>query len=107
MALVDQRANVGERGPGVLAARVAPFLDRLKNGLRPVAAECPVYVDDDERRPFAEPAAHAIAGRREHRLVAFGEKFVPDRLRHALLLYCCPILGAADGGVTASHLRRS
>src|SRR3984893_15337179 len=82
MALVDQRADIEQRDPGVLAAGIAPALDRFQDRLRPVAAERPIDVDDDERRPLAEAAARAIARRAEHRPVALGEKFVPDRFGH-------------------------
>src|ERR1700722_4012653 len=68
VALVDQRANVGQRDPGILAAGIAPALDRFQDRLRPVAAERPVDVDDNERRPLAEAAARAIARRTEPRL---------------------------------------
>src|SRR5580692_7032034 len=82
VALVDQRANVWQRDPGILAAGIAPALDRIQDRLRPVAAERPIDVDDDERRPLAEAATRAIARRAEHRLVALGETFVPDRCGH-------------------------
>src|SRR5882672_7227925 len=85
MALVDQRADIGQRDPGVLAAGIAPALDRFQDRLRPVAAERPIDVDDDQRRPLAEAAARAIARRAEHRLVALGEEFVPDRFGHDVL----------------------
>src|SRR5580700_6541802 len=85
MALVDQCADIGQRDPGILAAGIAPALDRFQDRLRPVAAERPIDVDDDERRPLAEAAARAIARRAEHRLVALGEEFVPDRFGHDVL----------------------
>src|SRR4051812_39541947 len=87
MTLVDQRADVGQGGPGILAARIPPFLDRLENRLRLVAAECPVHIDDDQRRPVSEAAADAIARCLENRLVAVGEELVPDRFRHAWFSY--------------------
>src|ERR1700722_4383993 len=83
VALVDQRANVGQRDPGILATGIAPALDRFQDRLGPVAAERPVDVDDDKRRPLAEAAARAVTGRAEHRLVALGEEFVPDRFGHS------------------------
>src|SRR5262249_18730669 len=80
VALVDEGLDEGERHPGVLAAGIAPLLDRLQDRLRLVAAEGPVHVDDDQRRPLAEAATRPIARRLEHSLVACGEEFVPDVL---------------------------
>src|ERR1051326_5350797 len=57
-------------------------VSQLSSRLRPVAAERPVDVDDQQRRPLAEAAAGAVARRVEHRAIALGEKFVPDRFRH-------------------------
>jgi hypothetical protein len=84
MALVDQRSDIGQRGPGILAAGIAPALDRFEDRLGTVAAERPVDVDDEQRRPFAEAAAGAVARGAEHRLVALGEEFVPDRFGHGV-----------------------
>ncbi len=83
MAFVDQGTDVGERDPGVLAARIAPTFDRFQDRLRPVAAERPIHIDDDERGTLAEAAAGAVAGGLEHRLVTFGQELGPDGLRHA------------------------
>jgi len=46
----------------------------------------PVQLDGDTvmSNGSAEAAARAIARRAEHRLVALGEKLVPDRFRHCL-----------------------
>ena len=82
MRLLDQRFQIGHRHPGVLAAGVAPALDRFQDRHRPLVAECVVDVDDEQRRTLAEALARAVAGRSEHRLVALGEKLVPDRFRH-------------------------
>src|SRR5262249_16678080 len=89
VALVDERADIGERGPGVFAAGIAPLLDRLEDRLGLVAAECPVYVDDDERGALTEAAAGAVAGGFEDRPVAFSKKLVPDGLRHASSCSSC------------------
>ena len=80
--LLDQRFQIGHRHPGVLAAGVAPALDRFQDRHRPLVAERIVHVDDEQRRPLAEALARAVAGGAEHRLVAFGEKLVPDRFGH-------------------------
>src|SRR4051812_36214005 len=107
MTLVDQRADVGQGGPGILAARIPPFLDRLENRLRLVAAERPVHIDDDQRRPVSEAAADAIAGRLEHRLVAVGEELVPDRFRHEWFSYHYLTLAEFAAAPHKGALRRS
>src|SRR5262249_55496910 len=87
-AFIDQRADVRQRNPGILAAGIAPALDRFEDRLRTIAAESPIHVDHQQRRTFAEAAARAVAGSGEHRLVAFGEEFVPDGLGHCTLPSC-------------------
>ncbi len=82
--LVDQGADVGQRDPGVLAAGIAPLLDGFQDRLRLVAAERVVDVDDEQRRALAEALPRPIARGPEHRLVALGEKLVPDRFAHLL-----------------------
>ena len=79
VALLDQRLEIGHGDPRILAAGIAPALDRFEDRHRPLVAECVVHVDDEQRRPLAEAAAGAVAGGREHRLVALGEELVPDR----------------------------
>src|SRR6202011_2444985 len=89
---VDQRLDVFESHPGFLAAGGAPPLDRLEDGFRPLAAERPIDVDDEQCRPLAEPGAGAEPAGGEHRLVALGQKLVPDRLAHGprSLSWGCP-----------------
>src|SRR5207249_10989441 len=60
----------------------ARALDRFEDGFRPLAAERPIDVDDQQCRPLAEPGARAEPAGGEHRLVALGQKLVPDRLAH-------------------------
>src|SRR6202043_1356977 len=103
----DQRADIGQRDPGILAAGIAPALDRFQDRLRPVAAERPIDVDDDERRPLAEAAARAIARRAEHRLVALGEKLVPDRFGHDVLAEWLDGFSLAALGRKIKPLRRT
>src|SRR5262249_40293055 len=78
--LVDQRLEIGHGNPGVLAAGIAPALDRFEDRHGPLVAERVIHVDDQERGTFAETAAGAVARRIEHRFVALGEELVPDRL---------------------------
>src|SRR4029077_16467940 len=54
LRLVDQLLDVGERDPGVFAARGPPALDRFEDRLGALAAERPVDVDDQERWALAE-----------------------------------------------------
>src|SRR5260370_362140 len=68
--------------PALLATRGAPARDRLQDGFRPLAAECPIDVDHKQRRPLAKSGPCANSTRGEYGLVALGEKFVPDPLVH-------------------------
>src|SRR5579872_6290738 len=80
-----------QRRPGVLAARGAPALDRLEDRFRPLAAKRPIDVDDEQRRPLAETGPRAEPAGGEDRLVALGEKFVPNPLAHRRLLVMRPV----------------
>src|SRR5262249_10733839 len=82
MRLVDQRLEIGHGDPGVLAAGIAPALDRFEDRHGAFVAERVVDVDDQQRRALAESAARAVARGRKHRFVALGKKFVPDGLGH-------------------------
>jgi hypothetical protein len=79
VAFLDQRLEIGHGDPGVLAAGVAPALDRFENRHGSLVAKRVVDVDNEQRRALAEAAARAVTGRAEYGLVAVGEKFVPDR----------------------------
>src|SRR5262249_24437224 len=78
--LVDQRLEIGHGNPGVLAAGIAPPLDRFEDRHGALVAERVIHVDDHQRGTLAESAARAVARRLEHRFVALGEKLVPDGL---------------------------
>src|SRR5262249_10999339 len=80
VGLVDQRLEIGHGNPGVLAAGIAPALDRFEYRHGALVAERVIHVDDQERGTFAESAARAIARRLEHRFVALGEELVPNGL---------------------------
>ena len=88
MRFLDQRFQIGHRHPGVLAAGVAPALDRFQDRHRPLVAECVVDVDDEQAPDACRSPARAVTGRSEHRLVALGEELVPDRFRHFVSLQC-------------------
>src|SRR6266446_1124992 len=85
MRLVDQLTDVADRDPGFRAAGIAPTLDGFEDRFRLVAGERVTDVDHQQRRALAETAARAVAGRGEDRLVAFGQKLVPNRLGHGFL----------------------
>src|SRR5215469_15215192 len=78
----DKRLDKFERDPALLAAGGAPAFDRLQNGFRPLAAECPIDVYHEQCGSLAEPGACAEPARGEYRLVALGEKLVPNPLGH-------------------------
>jgi hypothetical protein len=59
-----------------------PALDWLQNGFRPLAAERPIDVDNEERRSIAEAGSCAEPTGGEYGLVALGKKFVPDPFVH-------------------------
>src|SRR6266446_250127 len=82
MRLVDQLPDVADRDPGFRAAGIAPALDGFENRFGLVAGEGVTDIDHQQRRALAETAARAIARRGEDRLVAFGQKLVPDRFGH-------------------------
>src|SRR5262249_37832374 len=82
VALVDERAQIGHGNPGVLSAGITPALDGFQNRHGPLVAERIVHVDDEQRRALAEAAAGPVAGCVKNRLVALGEKFIPNGFCH-------------------------
>jgi hypothetical protein len=72
--------------PALLATRGTPALDRLQNGFRPLAAERPIDVDNEERRSIAEAGSCAEPTSGEYGLIALGKKFVSDALVHRVPL---------------------
>ncbi len=77
---------VAHGDPRVFAARVAPSLDGLEDRQRSFVGECVADIDDEQCRPFAEAGGIGIAGLREYRFVAFGEKRVPQSFLHGEVL---------------------
>jgi len=65
VTFIDERADIGQRFPGVFAAGIAPTLNRFEDRLRTVAAECPVHINNEERRPLPKPAPRTVARRSE------------------------------------------
>src|SRR6185437_2506541 len=82
MRPIDQLADIADRHPAFLAAGVAPFLDRIEDRLRLLAAERVIDVDDEQRGLLAEALMCAVSRLLENRLVAVGQEFRPDRFRH-------------------------
>ena len=63
--------------PTLGAAAVAPALHRLFDGLRSVADEVVVHIDDKHHRPLAESAALAIPGESKDPLVTLCKELIP------------------------------
>ena len=79
-----KRLHGRNRGPALFTTGIWPTFDRIEDGLRSVACEIVVHVDDEKCRPLAEPPLHPIARGLKDLLVPFSQEFVPNTLNHNL-----------------------
>ena len=98
---LSMNAPVQHALPVLVAAAIAPRLDRIQDRHVAIAGECVIHVDHDHRRARAVSAARTIARRLPHLAIFFGDKFVPNACHSSILFWC----GAVSAGRWCGRVR--